>query len=82
MKIEEIEEAMLAVTGVRQVHDLHVWTLTSGRDAMSAHVIVADVRENERLLSALHEILHARFGLNHTTIQLETEQLTKFRAHA
>jgi cobalt-zinc-cadmium efflux system protein len=68
-----IEAAITGVPGVRRVHDLHVWTLTSGREAMSAHVVVADVRESERLLDALHALLHARFGIDHTTIQLETE---------
>jgi len=63
---------MCAVAGVRHVHDLHVWTLTSGREAMSAHVAVDDVRESERLLDTLHALLHARFGIDHTTIQLET----------
>jgi cobalt-zinc-cadmium efflux system protein len=72
LSLSEIESAMTAVSGVRRVHDLHVWTLTSGREAMSAHVIVDDVRESERLLPALHAVLHARFGIDHTTIQLET----------
>jgi Co/Zn/Cd efflux system component len=40
---------------------------------MSAHVVVVDVRESERLLEALHAVLHARFGIDHTTIQLEKE---------
>ena len=73
LELAEIEAAMTRVAGVRRVHDLHVWTLTSGREAMSAHVVVADVRESERLLDALHAVLHARFGIDHTTIQLETE---------
>lgn len=73
LDLEEIEAAMLEVSGVRRLHDLHVWTLTSGREAMSAHVVVDDVRESERLLEALHAVLHARFGIDHTTIQLETE---------
>jgi cobalt-zinc-cadmium efflux system protein len=73
LELGEIEAAMCAVPGVRRVHDLHVWTLTSGREAMSAHVVVDDVRESERLLEALHALLHARFGIDHTTIQLETE---------
>ena len=73
LELTEIEAAMAQVAGVRRVHDLHVWTLTSGREAMSAHVVVADVRESERLLEALHALLHARFGIDHTTIQLETE---------
>jgi Co/Zn/Cd efflux system component len=41
---------------------------------MSAHVVVGDVRESERLLEALHAVLHARFGIDHTTIQLDPEQ--------
>jgi cobalt-zinc-cadmium efflux system protein len=73
LELAEIEQAITGVAGVRRVHDLHVWTLTSGREAMSAHVVVADVRESERLLDALHAVLHARFGIDHTTIQLETE---------
>jgi len=73
LELAEIESAMCAIPGVRRIHDLHVWTLTSGREAMSAHVVVADVRESERLLEALHALLHARFGIDHTTVQLETE---------
>jgi cobalt-zinc-cadmium efflux system protein len=73
LELTEIEAAMTRVAGVRRVHDLHVWTLTSGREAMSAHVVVTDVRESERLLASLHAVLHARFGIDHTTIQLETE---------
>ena len=73
LELSEIEQAMTRVTGVLRVHDLHVWTLTSGREAMSAHVVVADVRESERLLESLHALLHARFGIDHTTIQIEAE---------
>jgi cobalt-zinc-cadmium efflux system protein len=72
LELGEIEAAMCAVPGVRRVHDLHVWTLTSGREAMSAHVVVDDVRESERLLDRLHALLHARFGIDHTTVQIET----------
>ena len=73
LDLGEIERAMTEVPGARRVHDLHVWTLTSGREAMSAHVVVDDVRESERLLGALHAVLHARFGIDHTTIQLDAE---------
>jgi cobalt-zinc-cadmium efflux system protein len=74
LDLGEIEAAMTRIAGVRRVHDLHVWTLTSGREAMSAHVVVDDVRDSERLLEALHAVLHARFGIDHTTIQLDREQ--------
>ena len=73
LELGEIEAAMRAVPGVRRVHDLHVWTLTSGREAMSAHVVVEDLGQSERLLDVLHALLHARFGIDHTTVQLETE---------
>jgi cobalt-zinc-cadmium efflux system protein len=73
LDLGEIEEAMIRIPGARRVHDLHVWTLTSGREAMSAHVVIDDVRQSERLLEVLHAVLHARFGIDHTTIQLDVE---------
>jgi cobalt-zinc-cadmium efflux system protein len=73
LNVGEIEAAMRSVVGVRRVHELHVWTLTSGRDAMSAHVVVDDLSESDRLLDELHRVLHARFGVDHTTIQLERD---------
>jgi cobalt-zinc-cadmium efflux system protein len=77
--LEEIEDAIRQVTGVRRVHDLHVWTLTSGREAMSAHVVVDDPGQSDRLLDALHAVLHARFGIDHTTIQLERDPAVVLR---
>jgi cobalt-zinc-cadmium efflux system protein len=79
LALEEIEAAMVRVPGVRRIHDLHVWTLTSGREAMSAHVVVEDPRESDRLLEALHAVLHARFGIDHTTIQLEKDPAVALR---
>jgi cobalt-zinc-cadmium efflux system protein len=73
LDVTEIEEALVSAPSVRRVHDLHVWTLTSGREAMSAHVVVEAGAPSDRILEALHVILHARFGIDHTTIQIETE---------
>jgi cobalt-zinc-cadmium efflux system protein len=73
LELAEIEGAMTGVRGVRRVHDLHVWTLTSGREAMSAHVVVDDVSDADRLLDELHRVLHAHFGIDHTTVQVESE---------
>jgi cobalt-zinc-cadmium efflux system protein len=73
LSVTEIEAALRSVAGVRRVHDLHVWTLTSGREAMSAHVVVGGEASADRILEDLHVILHARFGIDHTTIQVETE---------
>ncbi|HUM15677.1 MAG TPA: cation diffusion facilitator family transporter [Candidatus Nitrosotalea sp.] len=73
LDVREIEDAMAAAPAVRRVHDLHVWTLTSGREAMSAHVVVEAGAPSDKILEDLHLILHARFGIDHTTIQIETE---------
>ena len=73
LDVNEIEAALAAAPSVRRVHDLHVWTLTSGREAMSAHVVVEPGAPSDKILEELHVVLHARFGIDHTTIQIETE---------
>jgi cobalt-zinc-cadmium efflux system protein len=68
---EEVGRAMVAVDGVVEVHDLHVWEVTSGFAALSAHVTVArdaDCHDARRVVEAM---LHDRFGLNHTTLQVD-----------
>lgn len=73
LDVTEIEDALRSAPSVRRVHDLHVWTLTSGREAMSAHVVVEAGAPTDKILEDLHLVLHARFGIDHTTIQIETE---------
>jgi cobalt-zinc-cadmium efflux system protein len=73
LDVMEIESALREAHGVRRVHDLHVWTLTSGREAMSAHVVVSPGADPQKLLDELHVILHTRFGIDHTTIQIDLE---------
>jgi cobalt-zinc-cadmium efflux system protein len=72
INLAAVEDAILATTGVNDVHDLHVWTITSGRDALSAHVIHADSISQPDLLKELRTKLHDRFGVDHLTIQMET----------
>src|SRR6266581_1116879 len=73
LDLTEIEAALRGARGVKRVHDLHVWTLTSGREAMSAHVEVEPGTPPSRILDELHVVLHARFGIDHTTLQIENE---------
>jgi len=70
----EIDAAMRIAHGVRAVHDLHVWTLTSGRDALSAHVLVEDLSDGQHVLGDLQALLRERFGIEHVTIQLESHR--------
>ena len=60
--------------GVRDVHDLHVWTLTSGKEAMSAHVLVDDLSDGQHILNDLQTLLRERFNIEHTTVQLESDR--------
>jgi cobalt-zinc-cadmium efflux system protein len=66
-----VEEAVRTVPGVRAVHDLHIWTITSGRHAVTAHVVINDASESYRILREVREMLAARFVLTHSTIQIE-----------
>jgi len=78
--LKALEAAMRKVPGVSHVHDLHVWTVTSGFEALSAHVVVAEVLSMERsqaILHELHAVVHQRFWIQHTTIQLEEEHLVR-----
>lgn len=71
-----VRELMSKVPGVLAVHDLHVWTISSGLYALSAHLVVSDslVCQNDELLSAVKHELLDRFGIDHTTIQIESER--------
>lgn len=70
LDVDEVRDAIAAVDGVREVHDLHVWRITSGLDCLSCHVVVEGER-GASVLSAVHDLLHDRFGLAHCTIQVE-----------
>jgi cobalt-zinc-cadmium efflux system protein len=72
INLAAVEDAILDTDGVADVHDLHVWTITSGRDALSAHVIHAQSISQPDLLRELRTKLHDRFGVDHLTIQMET----------
>ena len=72
--ITDVQQAILTLPGVRSVHDLHVWTVTSGFIACSGHVQAAEVADRDRLLADLGQRLHDRFDIAHVTIQIETER--------
>ena len=68
---EQVGRTMLALDGVREVHDLHIWTITSGFPALSAHVLVDRGADCHALRAELERLLHDRFALDHTTLQVE-----------
>jgi cobalt-zinc-cadmium efflux system protein len=75
LDMAELERAIKETPGVLGVHDLHVWTVASGLIVCSCHVVVAEqsVREGQQVLRVVADLLRARFGINHSTIQVEVE---------
>lgn len=81
LDLPEIGRALAAVPGVASVHDLHIWTLSSGMVALSAHIMVKDLSYWEEVLDRLRTLLHDRYGIEHVTLQPEptTHMLRKLK---
>ena len=72
--VEQVGAAICSEAGVRSVHDLHVWTVTAGFTALAAHVVVAvDADDRDLIRRRLEVLLGERFGIEHTTLQMEEE---------
>lgn len=72
--IDQVEQGIRAVAGVKDVHDLHIWALTSGKNVMSTHLVVdTGGRSEQQILAEVTEVMHERFDISHVTIQLEGE---------
>jgi cobalt-zinc-cadmium efflux system protein len=73
--VPEVGRAMAAVPGVREVHDLHVWTVTSGFPALAAHVRTEPTEDLDEVRARVEAVLHERFEIDHTTLQMMAERL-------
>jgi cobalt-zinc-cadmium efflux system protein len=70
---DAVARAIGSVDGVRAVHDLHVWSLTPGFEALAAHVVVALGEDRDRARREVEFVLRDRYGIEHTTLQMEEE---------
>jgi cobalt-zinc-cadmium efflux system protein len=73
--VQEVGRAMAAVPGVREVHDLHVWTVTAGFPALAAHVRTDPTEDVDQVRARVEAVLHERFEIHHTTLQMMAERL-------
>jgi cobalt-zinc-cadmium efflux system protein len=75
INIDEVVTAIKSVPGVQDVHDIHIWTITSGLNALSAHLRIEDqtVSRSAEIVEAVNEHLSRDFGIQHTTLQLECQ---------
>ncbi|MBW7455575.1 cation diffusion facilitator family transporter [Paenibacillus sepulcri] len=71
----EVRETLLAIDGVKDVHDLHIWTITSGFDSLSCHVLIEDRKDSQDILQNAIHVLEDKFHIEHTTIQVETANI-------
>jgi cobalt-zinc-cadmium efflux system protein len=71
--VEQVGHFLAAADGVVEVHDLHVWEVTSGFPALSAHVLVAEGDDCHARRGQLERLLHDRFEIEHTTLQVDHE---------
>ncbi len=73
MRVEEVARAMLTIEGVHEVHDVHIWSLGGGHNALSLHARVPDMHMDacERILISIQEKAAKHFQIDHTTVQLE-----------
>jgi len=73
LHVEEVARAILAVEGIQEVHDVHLWSLGGGHNALSLHARIPDMHmdECERLLAAIKDVASKQFQIEHATVQLE-----------
>jgi cobalt-zinc-cadmium efflux system protein len=83
INLQKIIVEIKNVNGVQDIHDLHVWTISSGLNACSGHIIVKDqmVSESARIIDEIGSILKTKFKISHTTIQIESEKTIKDIKH-
>jgi cobalt-zinc-cadmium efflux system protein len=83
LSIDEIDACLKTIAGVQQVHDLHVWTQTSGMYLLSVHLVARGDVEPRSVIVAAQELLRERFGIAHTTVQVDAEDACpeEFRLH-
>lgn len=79
--VDQVRQRMNAIPGVLEVHDLHVWSITSGFDCLSAHVVAKESQSHAELLQRLRDTLHDVFGIDHLTIQIEPEGFQEVGLH-
>jgi cobalt-zinc-cadmium efflux system protein len=71
MDANEVGRKMVSVEGVEEVHDLHVWTITSGFPALAAHVLVGNDQDCHERRREIEKVLYREFGIGHTTLQID-----------
>lgn len=81
VNLASLREAIVNVTGVASVHDLHVWSLTSGVNAMSVHAVLADHALHDEVLASVQRKVTTEFKIAHATVQVECQGCGAYETH-
>jgi cobalt-zinc-cadmium efflux system protein len=79
--VDKLRDSIAGIPGITSVHDLHVWSITSGMVALSTHVCVEDEIDRDAILTTIREQLHLTFGIDHSTIQVERAGFAESGTH-
>lgn len=71
----EVKQVLANIKGVVDVHDLHIWTITSGLDSLSCHIVIQDDADSQNILQQAIQIIEQKYKIEHTTIQVETARI-------
>lgn len=77
----DVYQLMSSIPGVLNIHDLHIWSITKKRVHLTAHVIIDDNARAQQILISLQALLHEKFEIMHTTLQLETQECIEKTKH-
>ena len=75
ISIDEVTDALKELPGVLDAHDLHVWSLTSGRNIATTHLVITEEADHQRIIDEANRTLSERFSIDHATIQVEHDEL-------
>jgi cobalt-zinc-cadmium efflux system protein len=81
VNIAALRESLEKLKGVAEIHDLHVWSITSGINAMSVHAVLAETAEHDDVLARVHEHCTKKFEISHVTVQTERGDFATHETH-
>ena len=81
VNIASLRDGLSEIEGVEEVHDLHVWSLTSGVNALSVHAVLAEGAEHDDVLQRVHETCTSAYKIAHVTVQTERREFSYHETH-
>ncbi|MDF0727875.1 cation diffusion facilitator family transporter [Cytobacillus sp. S13-E01] len=75
IKVDDVQKALTSIKNVVGVHDLHIWAISSDIPSLSCHILIEDTQFSQAVLKDAKDLLHDKFGIEHTTIQIDTPDI-------